>query len=673
MKKFLSVVVCALLACASTFAQKAPIRFGNIPMEDMKMTIYPKDSSAEAVVLCDYGTSTIDYSNTDGFYLNFERILRIKVLTKDGLKYGELSIPLYHIGATEERLTGLKVVTYNLENGKIVETKAKSDGFFKEETNKNLNLMKVAATNVKEGSVIEFTYKVKSEFTFNFQDWQFQSTIPVRWSEYRAEIPEYFNYQKYMQGYIGLVVNENASKTSSLTYLDRTPQESGRDGAPPKTTAESISFLAETFRWAAQDVPAFRMEPYMTTANDYIAEINFELAYTKFPGSGMKPYMGTWDDINKSYWTEVSNSIKGGDGALKDEIAVATASATTDEQKVAQIFDYVRYNVAWDETNGMYPKQVPRKTIDTKKGSAADINILLAAMIEKTGVPVFPVLLSTRSHGFVRENIPVSSQFNYVICAVQLKDKVVLLDATTRMLPFGVIPERCLNGQGFVVTPEGWQWIPLKPVVKSRTSQSVDIKLTESGDVNGKVTVDKTGYHSAKARNQYLLKGEGDYVKEFASPLSINISKSEFANAKDVTLPFKETHEFTATERATIAGGTIYFNPFIIGREGENPFKSADRIYPVDFGNTFEEFYIAKITIPDGYVVEELPPNKVFALPENAGRYTYSMVQSGNVLNFTSMFVVNRPLFTQQDYPHLREFYNLVIAKQAEEVVLKKK
>jgi hypothetical protein len=673
MKNILSMVVCALLACASVFAQKAPIKFGDIPMEDMKMTIYPKDSSAEAVVLCDYGESRVEYNQNDGFVLNFERIRRIKILTKDGLKHAEFSIPLWHDADQDERVSNLKVVTYNLENGKIVETKAKSESFFKEDYSKNLKLTKIAWTNVREGSIIEIAYKVRSEFLFNFQDWEFQTTIPARWSEYRAVIPEYFNYEKYMQGYVGLAISENSSKTGSLTYSYRDEDVGVGGVGAPRAQQETVTYNTENFRWAAKDVPAFRVEPYMTTSSDYISKINFELAYTKYPNSGIKRYMGTWDDINKAYWDQFGGLIKGGDLALKDEVTTAIAGATNDQEKVARIFDYVRYNVEWNETSSKYSDQPPKRVMDSKKGSSAEINILLAAMIEKTGVPVFPVLLSTRSHGFVRENAPLSSQFNYVICAVQLGDKVALLDATTRMLPFGVIPERCLNGQGLVVTPDGYKWISLKPAVKSRTSFSVDMALTELGDINATLNVDKTGYHSARARNQYFSKGEADYVKDLAGPHLWNVSKSEFTNAKEVSLPFKEVHKFTASERATIAGGTIYFNPFIIGREDENPFKAPDRMYPVDFGNTFEQFYVAKIAIPEGYTIEELPQNKVIALAENGGRYTYSFMQNGNVLNFTSFLAINKPLFTQDDYPHLREFYNLVIAKQAEQIVFKKK
>src|SRR5216684_7201081 len=58
-------------------AQKPPEKFGDIPLEDMKMTVYPLDSSASAVILFDYGVAYISLPN---FY--FERHVRIKILKK---------------------------------------------------------------------------------------------------------------------------------------------------------------------------------------------------------------------------------------------------------------------------------------------------------------------------------------------------------------------------------------------------------------------------------------------------------------------------------------------------------------------------------------------------------------------------------------------------------------
>ena len=171
MKNQITKTLFVLIIPALSFAQKPPIKFGDVPIEDLKMTRYEKDSSAAAVVLADYGESTIEYDQSeDRFVLRFERVQRIKILTKDGLRYANFSIPLYHDGSSDEKIGSLKAYTYNLENGKIVETKMKNDGVFREKSNANLDITKITLPNVKEGSIVEISYKVNSDFLFNFQD-----------------------------------------------------------------------------------------------------------------------------------------------------------------------------------------------------------------------------------------------------------------------------------------------------------------------------------------------------------------------------------------------------------------------------------------------------------------------------------------------------------------------
>ncbi len=141
-----NIYLCLIL-CSSLFtiAQKPPIKFGDVPMEDMKMTVYPNDSSAEAVILADYGESSVVYDQGQGaFQIKFDRIRRIKILTKDGLRWADFSISLYHDNGKYEKLTGLKVVTYNLENGKVVESKLKNDAILKEKYDANVDITKVS-------------------------------------------------------------------------------------------------------------------------------------------------------------------------------------------------------------------------------------------------------------------------------------------------------------------------------------------------------------------------------------------------------------------------------------------------------------------------------------------------------------------------------------------------
>lgn len=662
-------LVTALIALSAS-AQKAPIKFGNVPIEDLKMTVYGKDSSAAAVVLADYGESSLNYNQEKGFMLNFERIRRVKILTKDGLDWANYTIMLYESGANEEKLTSLKAVTYNLENGKVVETKMKSDAMFREKYDENRNLLKLTWPNVKVGSVLEISYSILSDFIFNFQDWEFQSTIPVVWSEYRARIPEYFNYDKYLQGYLGMDINEQTSAVSSVTlnYKERT----GDHVSKTDFSNEKIDFQENRFRWAIKDAPAFKSEPFMTTYHDYISAINFELAYTKFPNQPVKNYMGTWNDVSKTYDETFSREIKGND-FLKRTVEEITAGLSTPEEKISAIHQHVRSNFSWEGTSGKFLSNTIRKVVDEKKGNAAEINLVMASMLEKAGITVAPVLVSTRDHGFVRETSAVSSQFNYVICMASAGEKRVLLDATEKFLPVGVLPERCLNGRGLVVSSTGHQWVDLAAPSKSRIVVNADLSITPEQTLKGKISFDRSGYYAEKQRKQYHSKGEKEYVKTFLQNHTWDIAKSEFAGAAKLNEPFKEAHELVIDDQITQAGDMLYLNPFFIWRTEENPFKSEKREYPVDFSSPFDQTYLVKITVPDNYTVEELPVSRAAMLANNSGKLVISVTRMGNTINVTNTFQINRSLFTQEEYPNLREFYNVLVAKQTEQIVLKRK
>ncbi|MBK5280413.1 MAG: DUF3857 and transglutaminase domain-containing protein [Bacteroidia bacterium] len=671
MKNIISVGVFIFVLANFSLAQKLPFEFGEIPPDQLKMTQYEKDSSAAAVVLVDYGQTTMQYLQSEGFVLLFERLTRIKIFTKEGLDHANFSIPLYHSGNSDEKLSGLKAVTYNLENGKVIETKLKNDAIFKEKQDANVDVMKITLPNVKSGSIVEITYKVQSDFLFNFQDWEFQSAIPIMWSEYRARMPEYFNYEKYMQGYVQLAENETTKGRNSIIIHSKERSE----GNLTRTTFsdDKIDFQETMFRWVAKDVPAFKPEPFITTARDYISKINFELSFTKFPDEPIKTYMGSWEDINKTF--AESPDFGGevtGNNFLKKTVEEITIGHDSPEDKIGAICNYVKQTIAWDGTNRKYVSKSLKKVLDEKKGNSTDINLLLASMLEKANLIVYPILLSTRDHGFVREATPVSSQFNYMVCMVRLGEKHILLDATDKYLPIGTLPEKCLNGNGLAISKDGSEWIKLLPPGKSKKIVNTELVLDEAGELKGKLQIDRTGYYAQGSRKDYSSKGETDYLKNFQSSRSWKISKSEYQNTSELQNAFKEIHEITIADHVTSAGEMIYLSPFVMDKEIENPFKLETREYPVDFGSPFDNMYVIKITIPDNYIVEELPKSKLIALPNGAAKYYLDVAQMGKTINISSGLSVNRSLFTQEEYPNLREFYNQMLAKQAEQIVLKK-
>lgn len=76
--------------------------------------------------------------------------------------------------------------------------------------------------------------------------------------------------------------------------------------------------------------------------------------------------------------------------------------------------------------------------------------------------------------------------------------------------------------------------------------------------------------------------------------------------------------------------------------------------------------------MPEGYAVDEVPASKLMTLPENTARYVFNTTVNGDMITVTSMLSINKAIYTQLEYPNLREFYNQVVAKQAEQIILKK-
>jgi hypothetical protein len=645
MKLFLQGFLVALLVIQVCNAQKSPIKFGQIPPEDLKMTRYEKDSSAAAVVLTDYGEAAMVFYATEA-KLNSERHVRIKILSKEGLKWADASIFLYHSGSGEERIIGFKGSTYNLENGKMVETQVSKDGMFKEKFNKYLNVQKFTFPNVKVGSIIEYSYTISSEYIFNFPDWKFQNTIPTRHSEFWAIIPDFCIYQKYMQGYI------------PIQYEMK-----------PKNMAD---FQAKAHHWTGKDVPAFKEEPYMTSEDDYMSKVNFAISHLNFPGRPVMEIMGSWEKLCSNLLEDEDfGKVITGSGFLKKNVEEVTAGITDEKAKLTAIYNYVKNTVEWDGTKDIYADNL-KKVIENKKGTAADINLMLGSMLNKAGFNVDMVLISTRDHGFVRKAFPMSKQFNYVICRVQTADAFVFLDATEKYLPIEIIPQRCLNGEGLLVSKRNTGWVNLESKGKSKVVIIADFKLQGDGGLAGKLNYSHHGYAANVSRQEYFKDGQDKFFKNFQSQKAWEVNSSLYENATDMTKPAMENYEIVMASHASVTGNQIYVNPFVSGQLTENPFKSDKREYPVDFGSPIEKVYLGKITIPEGYVTDEIPQNKIFLLPGNAGKFVYSVNVTGNVISVVSNLQINKSLFIQTEYEALREFYNQVVAKQNEQVVLKK-
>ncbi|ALW83652.1 hypothetical protein AUC43_00140 [Hymenobacter sedentarius] len=674
-----SLTLAALLSAFAAQAQPEPIKFGKPDPKDLTAAPFVGDSAAAAVVLCDYGTTTIQYINND-FQLVSERITRIKILKKAGYEVATVQVPLFHRNSSEEKITGLRGFTYNLVNGQVQKSKLESSNVFTEDRTKNVRVRKFTLPDVREGAVIEYAYIVTSDFFFNFQDWTFQRDIPTRWSEFRATIPEYFHYKMLMQGYHPLEVQ---TKTDNMTQFT-VHTAGGFSGSGFGTTREAASNETVTARvtnynWAMKNVPAFRNEPFMTTSEDYVDRINFQLAGEQFPGQAYQNVAATWDKINSELLSDENFGLQLDRGNfLKPQMQALATQYPDVAERAAAVREVVMSGIRYDGTNRYSTDGSLRKAYDAHLGSAADVNLLLIAGLRDAGIPAQPLLLSTRSHGRVNEALALLDKFNYVVALVPLADgKDLLLDATEPLLPAGVLPERCLNHLGRLITkkPEDGRWVDLSPAQRHVRYQQVQLTMDAQGGLTGKVHQEHGGYAGVAARKHMATLGEKKYLAELTTQHSTwTVPKLTVGQRENVAKPLALDYEFTQPADDNATAGTFYLSPLREFSSEQNPFRHDDRLFPVDFGAAQDETTMVTLTLPTGYELAEMPKSAVLDLPDGGGRFLYSVATTTpNTVQLTGRLSLRKPAYAAAEYAQLREFYRLMLQKQGEKLVIKKK
>ncbi|WP_242927809.1 DUF3857 domain-containing protein [Pontibacter vulgaris] len=677
MKSSTSTFYCLLffiLSGISTNVLAQVPKFGKIEDAELTMKVYDKDTTAAAVILSDYGNTHFIYSSSTGFQLVFERQTRVKILKKSGYEWADIEVPYYQQNSRKEKVANIKGYTYNLVDGKQVKEKLETKAVFDEQMNENWSQKKFTMPNVKEGSVIEYSYIIYSDFLYNMREWEFQTTIPVAWSEYHARIPEYFNYKLLQQGYLPFHTSEKQASQDkfNVSYSGETTGAGFNMTRQPGGTNQ-VDTRSDAYIWIMKDVPALREEKYITTLSDYQAKLEFELQLVKYPGQAPKVMTGNWEDVTRDLLqSEKFGTQLNRNSFFKNEVAAIVAKYKTPEEQMAAIHGLVKKTVKWDGKNSIYAITPIRKVYDSKTGNAAEINLLMTSMLLEAGLDAAPVLVSTRSHGRVHKGSPMLSKFNYVISHVRIGENEYLLDATDPLLPAGSIPVRCLNGEGRLIKKNDQRWVALTSTSPFRKVFSSNMTINSNGDMTGSGMESAGGYEALSLRRRILEEGEDKYAEKLAKEVGdFKVGKPAIQNLHEIDAPLNITYDITATGNGQ-QNSVLYLNPMLGRGEKENPFKLEERVYPVDFGAPIDETYVGRFIVPDGYEMEEAPKSVVMALPENGGRFTYMVQKDGNTIQVMSKISINKPMFYAPEYADLKEFYNQIVAKHAEQIVLKK-
>lgn len=641
-------------------AQDFGFPFGKISLQELQQTTYAKDTSANAVYLDEYGETS--FENGDSYNLIHQYHARIKILNVRGLGEANFEIPLYRSGANYEKLRTVRATSFSLENSSLKETSFDAKNIMVENRNKYWQIVKFAVPDVRVGSVIEVAYEIETPFIYNFKSWSFQSDIPKVKSTYVANIPALYNYNVSLSGYLKLSRNESKLIKSCL----------GRS----TTHQGGFSVDCSHFTYGMVNIPAFIEEDFMTSRKNFLSAIHFELSEIRQLDGGVDRVTKEWKDAESELkkHENFGGELRRNGDLLKEEIQSVVAAGTDPLEKARKIYRFVQQYFLWDGSDDKYSEGI-RKAIQSKKGNAADINLFLVGALQNQDLDAAPVILSTRDNGVVPELYPVLSLFNYVIASLKIGDKTYLLDATDDYYPFGMLPEKCLNGKGRLLADKGSYWVELKPSDRGKNILMTNLILAADGTVRGTLESTFTGYEAISFRKNYsTYRTKQEYIAHMESVLeAVKVIDVEVQNVDDQEKPVLRRLEVEIVASDGISSAPILFNPYLLDKWNENPFKSRQRLYPVDFGVPVEMTTVVSLEYPAGLELVNLPDDLGLSLPNAGGRYIMNARNFENKITLTNSLLINKTVFTAQEYHYLRELFHKVVETQNTDLLFKKK
>ncbi len=654
MKKISTLFLLFVTTLILSQSNKKPYTFDNVNIDMLKMKVYEKDTTANAVVIYEHGNTTVQNVNNSVF-LRTTVYRKIKILNKEGEKHATVKIYIYNDkNKSKEKVKKIRAVTHNL-NEPI--TNLKSKQIFTKTINSSWKEVTFTFPNVKPGSVLEYKYTLESKFFFNFSGWTFQSDIPKIHSEFHALIPGNWRYNRSFKGLINLSTNKATLKKHCFSL-----------GHGTTADCEELTYIMK-------DIPAFiEEEKYSTTKNNYISKIKFELAEIFYTDGTSKQYTTTWKETDKrlKYDESIGKQLKSSSFLSKN----LPNDLLIIEDKMSQcksIYKYIQNHFSLNNDKVSIFKDVDvKKAYKEKLGSISEINLALISALKAADFDAKIILLATRDRGFPTKIHPIMTDFNYLATHLTINDQTYLLDASDDYLSFDMLPFKALNSYGRVLDFEnGSYWFSTTPKIKTFEKISAKLKMNEDGTLIGNVKETYNGYFSKFKKELIKDKSEEEYLIYLENKNKnleiISYTNEELDNHEN---PFIENFEIEIQAAESI-GNNFYLNPFI-EKYTKNPFQLKQRNYPVNFGFKISEHYTVQIDIPSNFIIKTIPKNIAFTLPNNGGLFIANFKQEENKITVFTKIKLNQTIYKTNDYQYLKEFFNEIIKTQNSLITLEK-
>ncbi len=512
------------------------------------------------------------------------------------------------------------------------------------------------------GNIVGYEYEVEEQPFFLQDAWEFQETDPVRESHYSLQLPLGWEY-----------------KVSWLNHPEVKPTQAGNN----------------SWQWTLNDVKGIRKEPLMPP----MSGVKGQMIVSFFTSSG-GPALNTnadWETMGKWYFGLVGERVDAS-AAIKQQVATLTASKATSLQKMQAIGQFVQHDIRYVSIDlgigGWQPHPAP-EVFSHRYGDCKDKATLVRSMLHEIGVESYHVVINAE-RGSVTREMPAHNGFNHVITAIKLPDgmndpsliatvqhpklgRILFFDPTNELIPFGQIGGYLQGNYGLLVTPDGGELVelPQQPSAMNSIQRTAKLTLDPSGTLKGEVKEIRLGERASSERGRLrTVTRDTDQIKPIEELLSNSLSSFHITHASVVNLlqtdrPFGFNYSFESENYAKNAGNLLLVRPRVIGNKGMGFLETKEpRKFAIEFEGPARDTDTFEITIPAGYIVDDLPP--AVDADFSFASYHAKTVVNGNVVDYTRTFEQKELSVPVDKAEDLRKFYRIIAGDERNTVVLKR-
>ena len=511
------------------------------------------------------------------------------------------------------------------------------------------------------GNVVGYEYEIEETPLVLQDSWVFQDEPPVHESHYSLLLPPGWEY-----------------KSAFLNHPEIQPVHSS----------------GNSWEWVVRDLGGIRPEEDMPPTRGLAGRmiVNFLP-----PGGAATKGFSNWQTMG-AWYSMLTTGRRDPSPEIKQKVAELTSSAATPIDKMRAIASFVQHDIRYVAIElgigGYQPHAAPEVFVH-RYGDCKDKATLMSAMLHEIGVESFYVVINSE-RGSVGPQTPADSGgFNHAILAIQLPrgfsaeglgpiiehpklGTLLFFDPTDEMTPFGQINGALQANYGLLVTPDGGELtkVPQLPSAMNSVQRTATLTLDINGNIRGDVDEVRVGDRAwAQRWALRTVSNDKDRIKPIENILSGSLSnfgilKATVVNPSQFDKPFGYRYSFEAANYAKNAGGMLLVRPRVIGVKAQAILETKEpRQYPIEFESPVLDTDHFEITLPPGYVVDDVPP------PVDAdfgfAAYHSKTEVKGNVLAYSRSFEIKELSVPASRAQDLKKFYRIIASDERNTAILK--